>query len=754
MRTPSAFRFPSILFLLLSMSAPGIAAAATLTGRVHDPDDRPVPGVHVVVTAPLGTAADCITDAGGTFVIGSLGQGEYQLRVLADGFQADALTISLSSNETRDVTVRLHLSAVTESIVVSASQVDVPLSRALDPVTVITAADLQARQVDTIADALRLVPGLAVTRSGGRGGLTSLFPRGGASNYTLVLVDGIRANAFGGGYDFAHLPVADVDHVEIVRGPQSALFGADAIGAVVQIVTRRGGRPRVDGVVEGGGQGTTRAAVGAVGSTGAWKWGASAERSRSDGFRGAAPATGERVTNDDDRMAHVSGSLGWQRPNGPDLLVAGNVSRDQRGFPGPFGANPIGAFRAVDRVSRGANDTRQVGARFTHPWSPRIRQRVDASYTDLSSDFNSPFGVSSSGTRRVDARFQEDVAFSRSLGASAGVELLQERGSSTFITGTTADPLPVRRRVTGVFAEVRYVGRERLFATGGMRIEQITRDALAPNTSPYSPRPAFPETTVDSVNPKVSVSYLVKRSGDGTATTKLRASAGTGIRAPDAFEIAFTDNPNLRPERSRSTDAGIEQQLGGGAIVLGATAFFNRYDDLIVAVGRSLQDASQYQTDNISNARAKGVELTGDARLAGGLTIRANYTLVNTAILSVSGAQRLAPPPFTVGDPLIRRPRHQGSLGLTYAVARISAYAELTSRSRVLDVEPTLGAFGGLFFTPGYAVINAGASVRLARGLDLYARVLNLADRAYEETLGYPALRRSVIVGLRVAASR
>ncbi len=137
----------------------------------------------------------------------------------------------------------LRLSALTESIVVSASQVDVPLSRAADSVTVITAAELQARQIETTADALRFVPGLTVNRSGSRGAVTSLFPRGGGSNYTLVLVDGIRVNSFGGGYDFAHLSSVDVDRIEIVPGPQSALFGSDAIGAVVQVITPEEDRP-------------------------------------------------------------------------------------------------------------------------------------------------------------------------------------------------------------------------------------------------------------------------------------------------------------------------------------------------------------------------------------------------------------------------------------------------------------------------------------------------------------------------------
>jgi len=749
----TACRPLSVLSLFIFLLLPGVASAATLTGRVTDPDGRPVAGARVIVATAIGTAADRTTDASGAFAIDHVPAGRYEIRVLADGFQADAIAIALASDEVREVGVQLHLSALTESIVVSAAQIDVPLSRAADSVTVITAADLQARQIETVADALRLVPGLTVTRSGGRGAITSLFPRGGASNYTLVLVDGIRANAFGGGYDFAHLSVADVDRIEIVRGPESALFGSDAIGAVVQIVTKRGGRPHADALVEGGGQGTERAAVSASGSHGEWSFGGGAEQTRSDGFTGIAPADGELVKNDDYHFSHVSGTLGWQRPNGPDVFVSGNLGRDERGFPGPFGSDPAGNFAGVDTVSRGVNDTRQIGARVTHPWSRNVRQRIEANYTDLSGDFTGTSGVSSTGTHRFDGRLQEDAAFTSSLGGSAGVEWLRESGSSTFITGAADEPIAIHRATTGAFAELRYVGRERLFVTGGVRVEHITRDAVEPNFGAFTARPAFPDQTLNSVNPKIAASYLLTRPGSA-ASARLRASAGTGIRPPDAFEIAFTDNPNLKPERNRSVDAGIEQQFANGAYALSATAFSNSYDDLIITVGRSLQDASRYKSDNISNARSRGVELSGDARLAKGFTLHANYTLLDTEILSVDGLATLAPPPFKVGDALIRRPRHQGALDLTYAAGRLTAFGEVTTRARILDVEPNFGSFGGLFFSPGYSVVNAGASVRLARGLDVYARVLNLANRAYEETLGFPALGRSGIVGVRVAASR
>ncbi len=745
----------SIILVSSLLIAARLASAATLAGQVTDPDGRGVAAARILVVNSLGVVAEAVTNSGGLYEIAQLDSGRYQIRVIVDGLRTDPVDVALTAEERREVTLRMRLSAIAESIVVSAAQIDVPLSSVADSVTVITAAELEARQIETVADALRVVPGLAVVRSGGRGAITSLFPRGGGSDYTLVLVDGMRANSFGGGYDFAHLSVDNIDRIEIVRGAQSAVFGSDAVGGVVRVVTRRGGRPRLEGLVEGGGFGTLRSTVGSAGSAGAWTWGAGAEKTRSDGFTGAA-ANGERVSNDDYDLSHVSGTLGRQRPNGSDFFVGAHVSRNERGFPGPFGSDPIGVFSGVDRISRGVNNTRQVGSHFSHRWSPRVRQRIEASYTDISGEYVSAFDPSepsTSGTRRLDARIQEDVAFTSALGSSVGVELTRERGSSTLVTGSAGRPIPIDRALTGAYAELRFVQQNRLFLTGGVRLEHLMRDALEPDPNSFSPRPAFPSQTINAVNPKLAVSYALRQPAEGRAATRFHASAGTGIRPPNAFEIAFTDNPNLQPERSRSFDLGIEQQFEGGAYHLAATAFFNRYDDLIVTVGRSLRDASRYRTDNISNARARGLELSGEARLPRGLAVGASHTFLATEILSVDGLERLAPAPFAVGDPLIRRPRHQSAATVRYSNVRLSAFAELLQRSRTLDLEPNFGGFGGLFFASGYSTINAGVSVPIGGHLQVFARGLNLTNRKYEETLGYPALGRSGMVGVRVATS-
>lgn len=754
--------FAAVLLAALVSSSPSLFAG-TIRGQVTDPDGRPVPGATVVLSGPAVIARTVTTGPAGQFLIERVDAGRYDLRVVLAGFRADPLPIDLGRDDDREVVVRLHLAALSESVVVSASQVEVTLSRTSDSVTVLTSNDLRARQVESVGDALRLVPGMTVATNGGRGSVTSVFPRGGDSDYTLVLVDGIKANAFGGGFDFSQLAVADIDRIEVVRGPQSALFGSDAIGAIVHVVTRQGGPIRVRGLAEAGSFGSGHLAASTSGSRGPWSWGAAAEGQASDGYQGIAPATGERVTNDDWRSSHASGSLGWRTAGGLDARGTAIVTTTDRGYPGPFGSNPTGAYPGIDRVSRGKTTTRQFGVRLASPWGGgRIRQSAQVNYLDLSSDFTSTYGLSASGSRRLSARTQADIGLGRSSGLSAGVELQREQATSTYITGAEFAPVPIRRLAVGSFAEGRYQPNERLSLTAGLRVEYFRRETLEANPDPWSPRPPFDPDTTLSVNPKISWSYLVRQPrawtrGDGASRliswTRVRAGAGTGIRPPDAFEIAFTDNPGLKPERSRSAEIGLEQAFAGEAIRLDVTGFYNGYDDLIVAVGPAMGDISRYRTDNIANASAAGLELSAALRTGWGLEARLAYTFLATRVLAVDGAS-VAPTPFAVGQPLLRRPRHQGSVDVVFSRGRVVAFARVGTRGRVLDVEPSYGAFGGLFANPGHATADAGVSVRIFSPVELIARVVNLFNRQYEETFGFPAPGRSALAGIRIVAGK
>jgi outer membrane cobalamin receptor len=748
-------RLLSFVFLFSVFTAHA-SLAGPITGQVVDPDGRGVPGAAVVLINGAAIAARAFTSASGQFTLEAPDDGEYEVRVAIDGFRARPVPVTSTSSRIDLGTITLQISAVSESVVVSAAQVEVPLSTTSSSVTVITREELERHQTESVADALRAVPGLTVTSAGSRGAQTSVFPRGGESDYSLVFIDGIQANTFGGGFDFGHLSIANIERIEIVRGPQSALYGSNAIGSVVRIVTRRGGAPGASGVVEGGGFGTSRIAAASAGEVGAWNWGASAERLASDGLNGQRTANGETVENDEYERHLVSAAGGWRYRNGASVRGDVRYSQDDRGFPGPFGSDPGGTYDGIDTVSRGKNDRllTSVGGSFL---IGRARLNAETTHSRLDSDFVSRFGDSESWSRRTTGRVQADMSHAGALETSVGVELLGERAGGTFITATGNILVPVERGLAGFFGEARWNHAARLFVSAGLRVERITRRALAGEADAFSPRPAFEDDTVVSTNPKVSTAwYLTSSAGN---FTKIRASAGTGIRPPDAFEIAFTDNPSLQPERSRSVEAGVDQAVLGGRGLIETTAFFNTYDDLIVATG-SFSAVSRYRTDNISNARSRGVEIAGTARgrvapIRAGLHVRVAYTLLDTEILAVDQS-RLAAPPYSVGDRLIRRPKHQFSADVLLDAGRLTAFLQGNGRSASRDIDPSFGAppFGAFFDAPGFNTWNAGGSWRIVKGIDVFARVTNLFDRSYEEAFGFPALGRSGMAGLRVAAGR
>jgi vitamin B12 transporter len=725
-----------IPFLVFSLLMSAAAYAQDAKGRVLDPERRPVANADVIIT---GSAAPIHVKSAddGSFTVPALGSGRYYISAHAPGLIGDAVAI----DSTQEIELVLRLSAINESLVVSAAQIDQPLSRTPDSVTVISGADVAAKQQYTLGAALRSVAGLTLQQSGGPGTLTSLFTRGGESDYTLVLVDGVRMNAFGGGLDLSQVPLHDVERIEVLRGSQSALYGADAIGGVIQIITRSGGDPSAQAHVETGSRNMRRASVSTNGEVRRLRWQLGGNYVTDDGA----------VTNDDAEQMQASGSLGWRHDrNGADVQGSLLYVDTERGSPGPYGSDPANRFAGIDTVSRGATRRIGGGARWVQPWfgsASRIRQRVEVDSADYDLTFKSRFNTSESETRRSHVRAQTDIAASAALGLSGGVEWLREHGGSTFIIAGAAGAIPVKRSVLGVFGEGRWTAGDRATITAGLRGERISRDTLPGDPLAFQPRPDFPEETITSVNPKIAASFALHDQ------TRLRGSFGTGIRPPDAFEIAFTDNSGLKPERSKSGEIGVTQRFAGAAVQLDGTAFFNHYTDLIISVGRSFSGISRYRTDNISNARARGAELGAAWRLTTAFDVRASYTFLDSEILAVRGSTA-AQTPYAVGDALLRRPRHSGSIDAAWMHPRGNAFAQAQVRGETLDADPSFGPSGGLFTNPGHTVINIGASWRPLKAIEVFARALNLFDREYEEVLGFPAPGRTAYVGARVAVGR
>jgi outer membrane cobalamin receptor len=756
MRRLSIFPVITLALLVSAVASAASAQTASIQGRVLDPSNAPVAGARVTLRSASGAVRQTPSRPDGSYAFGNVQPGTYELGAAIEGFRSEPAGVSVADGDVRDADIRLALAALTDAVVVSASYVESPQSEASAAVTALSRRDVEDRQITMVADALRLAPGMTVAPSGGLGSVTSVFPRGGESDYTLVLVDGVKLNSFGGGFDFGHLSTFGLSQIEVVGGPQSAVFGSDAIGGVVQMRSRIGGPPTFFGLLETGSYSTNRLAAGSSGTKGRVDWGVSVEHAASDGWTTLAPnpALGT-VSNDDYDSTTVSMAAAWRAGTRSTLRATGRFGTNERGNPGPFGSDPLGSYAGIDRVSRGTNDTGMGSVDFTHEWNPQTALRLQSSYLDARSRFVSPWGESDARTQRVQVRAQVDRALTPALGLSAGAAVEIERAGSSYITGAEAQQVPIDRRVAGYFAELRWRMASRLFVTAGLRVDDIVRGAIEADPLSFSPRLALPEDRVVSPNPRAAISYYLRTSDKGGGNwSRLHASAGTGIRAPDAFEIAFTDNPGIKPERSRSLDAGVEQALAGGLVICDATYFFNRYDDLIVAVGRSMQDLSRYRTDNIANAEAQGLEASLALRTRHGLEARASYTFAATAVLAIDAAPAVAPAPFAVGDPLLRRPRHRANLDLLWRHRAITAFVNAGGRSSALDVEPNWGASGGLFETPGFLVAGAGVSVRAARVLDVLLRADNLFDRRYEAVFGYPAPRRSFTVGVRIAAGR
>jgi outer membrane cobalamin receptor len=735
-----------VLCLLISQPA----EADSLRGRVIAPSGDPVTSAEVVVLRGQAVVSSARTAVDGGYGPLTIGPGTYHVVVVAPGLRLTPTTVTIEPGTPATLDLRLSMAAIQESVLVSAAQIDVPLSRTSSSTTVVTRADIDRLQMRGLTDALRGVPGFNMAPSGTIGSQTSLFPRGGESDYTLVLVDGVPQNAFGGAFDAAHLSIASADRIEVVRGPQSALYGSGAIGGIVHIISANGGRPRAAVSVEGGGYGMRAGTLTASTSSGAWSFGGGGDWLTSDGDSRMFDSVGGQVSNDDYRRLSGSASVAWSDSAFRRVRLDVRAGRNERGFPGAYGSDPDGLFGGLDTISRGENTHRSVALTATSRSRGRLDHRVQVSWAGADGSFISPFGESEDESARLTGRYQVDTSVA-GTGVSVGAEGLRERALNTFITDETFSAIPVRRANAGVFAEARPEIADRVFATVGLRVERINRTPLTGDGS----RPAFDSSVIWSANPKAAVAWLVR---DGSAATRLlgdtkfRASAGTGIKAPTAFDIAFTDNPDLRPERSRSVDVGVEQFLLGSSVRLDATWFYNSYDDLIVAVSQPLSTASRYRTDNIANARSTGLEVSGSWRMTDALSTRVNWMWLDTSVLGVDSVPGAGFGVYAAGDALIRRPRHTAAIELLYSSRRVSVFALVDGRGAMRDLEPNWAA--SALTNPGRVHTTIGGSVRLAPGLEAYGRVTNAFDRAYEDVFGFPAMGRSAVAGLRVTAGR
>src|SRR3990172_7557517 len=402
----------------------------TVSGTVRDASNALLPRATVrILTWGGNEFSRSLTDSHGRFRFAGLGEGSYTIEASLTGFQ----TVAIIARPGEDIELLLPLVPVRESVVVSATRTDVPTGQIGAAVTVIAKDEIVNRQELLVSELLQSVPGLTVVRSGGLGNITSLFVRGGEGDYNKVLLDGIPLNEPGGTFQFDSLSTENLERIEVVRGPQSALFGSDAMSSVVQLFTQRGSsetpRPHSFISVEGGKYDTWRGRAGVSGELGIFDYATSFARLN----------TANQEPNNEFRSSNASGNFGVS-PNASTefrLILRGTSSR--AGTPGQtaFGRPDGDAFfRRADGYAglslRNQTTSRwEQRALYTYARSRQVSRDTvtDPPYTPRFDGSSAPFQFSDflsdflNDTRRQHVSYQSDIRIG-SFGRIAGSHLL------------------------------------------------------------------------------------------------------------------------------------------------------------------------------------------------------------------------------------------------------------------------------------------------------------------------------------------
>jgi len=719
--------------------------AASIAGTVFDPDGKPVAGARITILYAMAGLEVTQTNAQGQYRFEDLRPGTYQMVGTASGFNEVTGDIELQPDQKLVKDLKLNLSAVQERVVVSAAPGGALSSEIASSVSVVSAQEIGDRGAEAALDVLRGLPGVEINQSGGRGKVTSAFIRGGDSDYNLVLINGVQLNDFGGGFDLSPLPAEGVEQVEVIRGPESALYGSNAVAGVINIETIRGdGPPHFSFIGEAGSLYTWRIGTTGAGRTeGGFSWAYSLSRLQTRG----------QIQNDGYRDQPSTVSLGYSRSPRRKFNVNFFGNASAVGLPGPWGSDPDGLFPGRDNATHQNQNLFGYQAQYTEQFSSRFQQVTTVSVSTDRITFDSPSeGNSFTNNLRIVANTRSEIAVSSKDTLVAGFEYDRDSFKNAFVEDAGDAPFVLGRNSYAFFAENRWTPADRWFINIGVRVDDIQTDMVPANMD--TGQPGIPANTIAKVTPRISAAYLARATdGDGFfGGTRLHASFGTGFRAPNGFELAFTNNTNLKPEESISFDAGIEQRMAQDKAILDVTYFYNRFKDQIVSTGDL---PTNFDSENIGRSRADGLETTIRLRPIRSFEFSGSYTWLNTSILALDG---FAGPvdPFTVGEPLIRRPHNSAGFNATWTRNRLMLNLNGAIRGAVLDLEPNDGTFACtfepqcLFRNHGYELMNAGFSYRLPKGIEIYGRLNNFLNQRYEEAFGFPSLKLNFMAGFKV----
>jgi vitamin B12 transporter len=599
-----------------------------------------------------------------------------------------------------------------EAVVVTATRLPTPVVEVASSITVLTAAEIAARQERTIADALKDVPGLNVVQTGGPGGVTSVFMRGTNSNHTKVFIDGIDVSDPSnstGAFDFGQLLAADIERVEVLRGPQSGLYGSDAIGGVINIITKSGSGPmQLAAGLEGGSFDTFNQAATLSGSQDGFHYSANVLHFHA----GATPVTPlelllpdeARIDDYDDNLT-LSTKLGYDVTPDFDLgLVARYTDIHLRTTGEDY---PPPDYVGVPASAQTTAATDEYFARLTahlKSFDGAFDQTLGLAYSHLRTDTVVPGtgpALNTGERRKVDWQGNIHLATQQTLVVGAEYE-----------RDDINEPITADVHIASGYAELQSQLGAHWFSALNVRYDDNSRFG-GKTTWRFAPAWVIADTD-----------------------TKLKASVGTGFKAPTLSELYqdfppfFFANPNLKPESSTGYDAGVEQGFAHGVLRLGVTYYHNHITDLITT------DPTATSYANIGLATTQGIEsfLTYQPLEQLLLTIDYTYTEATDDVLH---------------QPLLRRPKNKGTFIATWQATHAWQWSlDVLSVGDWVDI--SRDGFTSGIDAPGYTTVNIATTYKLGTRWTLFARINNLLDRHYQNPVGFLQPSIGAYAGIKV----
>jgi vitamin B12 transporter len=617
-----------------------------------------------------------------------------------------------------------------EEVVVVANRAPEPLYKIGSSVTVLDAADIKASQAVIAADLLAQTPGITMARAGGPGQPTSIFIRGAESDQTVVVIDGVTLNdpsTTGGGFDFQNLLIGDISRMEILRGAQSTLYGSQAIGGVINIVTADPSAPFGGGAsIEGGSHDTGYGTANIGGKSDSLLWRVAGNYYGTSGI----PAFDEYLGGRRDAASQNGGAAGQLRYNFTSELqldLRAYYTQARTDFDGYD--TPSGEFGDDNEYGKTKQLIGYAGLTLQSP-DHTLTNRIAAQYTESETrnyDPDAPVSYGSTSTetyygigRNVRGEYQGTWEFSPAGQLVFGAQ----HEHSTIDTDTPAfdvTPMPLEKAVNidSGYLQGQYEVISGLTLTAGGRYDH--HDVYGGHgTGQFAAAWALDDRQ-----------------------TILRASFGQGFKAPSLYQLYSSyGNPALQPETANSWDAGIERHAFNNRVMLSATYFQRNSRDLInffdctTPSPLCATEPFGYYA-NIERSLARGAELVGSFKATDSLSFTGNYTYTN--------AQDTSPGSPTYGNQLPRRPKNAGNAAVNYLWP-----IRLTTTVAMRYSGPTYDDAANQIPLGGYVLVDFRVSFAITGRFELYGRVENLTDRHYETAYQYGTLGRSAYAGARV----